>query len=284
MKKSGFTLIELLVVIAIIAILAAILFPVFAQAKVAAKKAVDISNNKQEDLAFQMYATDVDDTMPIAFPDNNLAFYTTPWDRVAPANALIATRRQDFWTNSTQPYKKNYGIDAIPVATTNNLFGIPATANPMNYVDGYTYNTYLQALSDTSFTSSAATVVLWPGDGSNNWFGYGDAQPLWYMASVGFPSPGNPAGLITFQNSGPNCVAGVGVWGLPQQPTYWLYSQGFNMAYADGHAKFVVAASGNSPWASVDAQGHAVSYWVNSVDAAAGCAYDYILSPFFPGN
>ncbi|MCE9558142.1 MAG: prepilin-type N-terminal cleavage/methylation domain-containing protein [Armatimonadetes bacterium] len=62
MKKKAFTLIELLVVIAIIAILAAILFPVFTQAKNAAKKTQDISNMKQIALASQMYLGDSDDT------------------------------------------------------------------------------------------------------------------------------------------------------------------------------------------------------------------------------
>lgn len=60
-KQKGFTLIELLVVIAIIAILAAILFPVFARAKEAAKNTVAISNMKQIGTAFWMYQTDYDD-------------------------------------------------------------------------------------------------------------------------------------------------------------------------------------------------------------------------------
>ncbi len=63
--KKAFTLIELLVVIAIIAILAAILFPVFTQAKEQAKKTQDISNMKQWGLAVQMYLGDNDDTAPI---------------------------------------------------------------------------------------------------------------------------------------------------------------------------------------------------------------------------
>ncbi len=63
--KRAFTLIELLVVIAIIAILAAILFPVFAQAKAAAKKTVCLSNVKQQALAFTMYANDNDDWTPM---------------------------------------------------------------------------------------------------------------------------------------------------------------------------------------------------------------------------
>src|SRR2546423_603222 len=61
MLRKGFTLIELLVVIAIIAILAAILFPVFAQAKLAAKKTSDLSNIKQIALAHTMYWNDFDD-------------------------------------------------------------------------------------------------------------------------------------------------------------------------------------------------------------------------------
>ena len=68
---SGFTLIELLVVIAIIAILAAILFPVFAQAKFAAKKTVDLSNAKEIGLSVKLYLNDNDDTMPIFYAYNS---------------------------------------------------------------------------------------------------------------------------------------------------------------------------------------------------------------------
>ena len=65
-QKGGFTLIELLVVIAIIAILAAILFPVFAQAREKARASSCLSNQKQIALAHSMYAQDYDETYPLA--------------------------------------------------------------------------------------------------------------------------------------------------------------------------------------------------------------------------
>jgi len=65
MRRKGFTLIELLVVIAIIAILAAILFPVFARAREKARQTSCLSNVKQLALGTQMYATDCDDILGI---------------------------------------------------------------------------------------------------------------------------------------------------------------------------------------------------------------------------
>src|SRR5438067_13694150 len=86
-RSTGFTLIELLVVIAIIAILAAILFPVFAQARDTARKAVCQSNLKQFGAAFAMYATDYDGYFPNpggrainGFPVNGAAWYSATRD------------------------------------------------------------------------------------------------------------------------------------------------------------------------------------------------------------
>src|SRR5690348_16631762 len=77
MKRRGFTLIELLVVIAIIAILAAILFPVFAQAREKARGIACISNLKQIGLALISYAQDYDGTYPVPYI-NNLAAVNPP--------------------------------------------------------------------------------------------------------------------------------------------------------------------------------------------------------------
>ncbi|RYG37165.1 prepilin-type N-terminal cleavage/methylation domain-containing protein [bacterium] len=78
--KKAFTLIELLVVIAIIAILAAILFPVFAQAKMAAKKSADLSNSKQIGIALNLYLQDSDDVfMPSNHRINDDSNFEVHW-------------------------------------------------------------------------------------------------------------------------------------------------------------------------------------------------------------
>jgi len=100
-KKYAFTLIELLVVIAIIAILAAILFPVFAQAKAAAKQTAAISNSRQQTLACLMYNTDYDDTFPIAIYNNTY-------------NVNSATPDANLqWL--IQPYMKNFALLEDPM-------------------------------------------------------------------------------------------------------------------------------------------------------------------------
>jgi len=108
-NKTGFTLIELLVVIAIIAILAAILFPVFAQARNAARKATGISNSKQVSLAILMYVQDFDEQFPRAGWDCQ----TNASDPSIPPggeNGCGATN----WQNVVSPYHKNAGIFVSP--------------------------------------------------------------------------------------------------------------------------------------------------------------------------
>src|SRR5580698_8859977 len=101
MKSKAFTLIELLVVIAIIAILAAILFPVFAQAKLAAKKTQALSNVKQLTLGILMYDNDYDDLFPLAFEGTT-------------TNSPHSWTGEDLWGQRVQPYIKNVGIFASP--------------------------------------------------------------------------------------------------------------------------------------------------------------------------
>src|SRR5262245_218992 len=94
-NRRGFTLIELLVVIAIIAILAAILFPVFAQAREKARQATCASNLKQITLGVLMYVQDYDETFPV-------------WD------SAVATALD--WPDQVQPYIKNKQVSGCPDA------------------------------------------------------------------------------------------------------------------------------------------------------------------------
>src|SRR5689334_19194792 len=100
-KRRAFTLIELLVVIAIIAILAAILFPVFAQAREKARTASCLSNIKQVALSWQMYLQDYDETMVPAFV----------YDGTAP-NGIT----QVWWPKLQDPYVKSWAIYHCPSA------------------------------------------------------------------------------------------------------------------------------------------------------------------------
>ena len=110
MKRRAFTLIELLVVIAIIAILAAILFPVFARAREAARKASCQSNLKQIALGAMMYTQDYDEITPHVAPD----YQSWAVKPIIPGSPGCRTNRWLLWQHGIYPYTKNLGILNCP--------------------------------------------------------------------------------------------------------------------------------------------------------------------------
>lgn len=113
-SRKAFTLIELLVVIAIIAILASILFPVFAQAREKARAISCLSNEKQVGMAFMQYTQDYDET----FPMSRQAFDPTD-----------SGTRKNPWTVLIYPYLKNIAVVQCPSDTTSaNIDGSSWTA------------------------------------------------------------------------------------------------------------------------------------------------------------
>ena len=200
--SKAFTLIELLVVIAIIAILAAILFPVFAQAKLSAKGAACLSNMKQVVLGAQMYAGDYDDTMLLA-----QSWYAE--NRVGGVQFAKGGINFNSWRTLEYPYTKNSAIYTDPTAPNifvgNAFAGKPDMAsiiygnigiNHMAMAPIYWDGTHQapRGVSATSIAKPAETVYFteifnngidnptndgWLWEGNYWWNGLADAPMCW---------------------------------------------------------------------------------------------------------
>ncbi|GAB4459833.1 MAG: hypothetical protein OHK0029_22970 [Armatimonadaceae bacterium] len=229
-KSSAFTLIELLVVIAIIAILAAILFPVFAQAREKARQAACLSGLKQVGLAFMMYAQDYDETGPgIWFGPNSRNQRYFWMDALLPyvksAEFFSSCPSKDFgnWVPSPrieQELANNGSRDNVSF-TANALYSSigqdatdgQATTPPMRE----------QGVAFAAFAVPAETVLA--GDGMGYYIAYSggkndiavELQPP-YSNGLRFPNIGR-------LNSGITRFGG-------------RHSEGSNFAFCDGHAKW----------------------------------------------
>jgi prepilin-type N-terminal cleavage/methylation domain-containing protein/prepilin-type processing-associated H-X9-DG protein len=228
--RNAFTLIELLVVISIIAILAAILFPVFAQAREAAKKTACLSNVKQIDLALLMYVNDSDDQAPtpaeVYTPVNDVVDY---WQLIMPyvkGQDLFFCPDDSFtgcdiykgFPDDTGPADKciSYGSNWGPMLSLKNgtdsggLFGSFAW-NPIS--ESY----YAKGVSMTSIVAPSQMVAI------------GDTQDTpWYTLTMG-------SILSRSELQGQNVTSVNQV----------RHGARFNFAYADGHAHLLQMAGGS---------------------------------------
>jgi prepilin-type N-terminal cleavage/methylation domain-containing protein len=244
--RKGFTLIELLVVIAIIAILAAILFPVFAQAKLAAKKTSDLSNIKQLVLGTLIYANDSDDIAPhYNWPESYIyAARLSPYIKSralfrnpsAPGSQGAMQRKQadngfgDYMMPpddgcvglgvSTRGPKPNYYDDIYPPMDFNvnpSLFG---------YQGGVCANTtgnnggYFHPGPNVSSGSSGGEGTVGVGPGSVTFTSISKVVLITDFPINGNHWPGNPS---------------VPFWGSNFKG-YW--NEGSNAGHMDGHASY----------------------------------------------
>lgn len=177
---GAFTLIELLVVIAIIAILAAILFPVFAQAKEAAKKTQLISNTKQIATSFILYAGDYDDRFPnLILHCSSGLFCTSGGDY--PADYRNNTpdwlaRHKGYWADATDAYIKNKDMLIIPSAPVTASTNTPLPGKKPGRI-ALTPNGLLNNLSQNEVQEVSRIPMLWYGRGYINIEGFGNVQP-----------------------------------------------------------------------------------------------------------
>jgi len=274
--KRGFTLIELLVVIAIIAILAAILFPVFAQARERARMAVCLSNLKQVGLAGLMYIEDYDETYPPSTVNGTNTGYG--------ANGQTYVNLAN-WKNLEQPYAKNVAIFWCPDsrASFSEIYD-PSATNPIGWAGYESYEDYVGADCDPTqptYTGDAGCILA-----NNTFFQRGYAVTEIFGASVfnggapgtiggagdismiatqaGIPEPADTAWILDtknveaftyfssmnrcWQEQGPQggkaqyagcCTDPSSPTGLRRPYGWWtVHNKGLQMCFADGHAKW----------------------------------------------
>jgi prepilin-type N-terminal cleavage/methylation domain-containing protein len=223
--NRAFTLIELLVVIAIIAILAAILFPVFAQAKESAKQTACLSNARQIGLSVKMYLADHDDQMPIFYAYNS-----------EPPSGFAGHKGTELLL---LPYTKSTDIFRSPLDSGGPYLAV----DPGLIAAGGSYDTYWKAYgSSYRFTQCLYTVVA--GESSGNNFPYSFSRTI-TETMIEFPAESRILRSEMFpffsRQNDPGCAR----YGYDCDPTTYFRrwgSRGGSMIFADGHAKWIASA------------------------------------------
>jgi len=272
--RRAFTLIELLVVIAIIAILAAILFPVFAQAKEAAKRTSCLSNTKQTGLALVMYANDYDDFVPCPyenFGDLPFALVDT-WQLVNPY-----IKSQNLWYCPDDGVKGCDTDEGLPITTGTGDPCISYGSNwgPMqsfkaNTVEGGLYSTfeYLPSASnpDTFICPGISmTSMVSPA----NMFAFGDSMDTpWYTICMG-----SILSRTWLSSELTNPGAGSNLSSINQV----RHAGRLNFAFTDGHSKMVQMTggtwTGGTSWPAYGSQGNQGTLFpANSANYGDYCA------------
>jgi prepilin-type N-terminal cleavage/methylation domain-containing protein/prepilin-type processing-associated H-X9-DG protein len=208
-SQNAFTLIELLVVISIIVIIAAILFPVFAQVREKARQISCLSNLRQLGSALVMYAQDYDETLVLN--DN--------WDLQAPRSFDGTLKTVSDWPDLLQPYLKNEAVLVCPSATQATGLYRTEQGRLCGYVLNNVYGLFekLDQSPATLASISNPSATVFCGDG-----GAPSGVPFQAIGDLQVDLAAHP----------PRITSGQGGF-------YGRHSDGCNLAFLDGHARWI---------------------------------------------
>lgn len=281
--KRAFTLIELLVVIAIIAILAAMLFPVYAQAKESAKKTSALSSIKQTGTGFLIYANDNDDLLPLAHSIRAngthrwSTFHPTPADWMPEndpsgwgAPALVREVKIQ-WANALEPYLKSLDIWTAPGAPDQRI-GTDPTGNPRRAFakTAWTMNGLLHTYSLSAIAAPSKLSLIWSGAGKQNYMGRSASNPgLLCNSTTAEPCSFNASGYPQAgTNDGGQGIGATMFWNFGA--TALVYGRHMLFVASDSSARtFAVGGdtteagnpSDRDPFVSYDSRGVPGGWW-----------------------